>query len=86
MSIPFLVYVYSFIHIIYTHLHTSDQGIHEHKTYVTGFEKIWLSNTIINNYKYFNYLKYFNLGRETDTCMKYAMILLLFIIYLFTNY
>ena len=34
----------------------------------------------------FNYLKYYNLVRKTDTCMKFATIQQLFIIYLFTNY
>ena len=34
----------------------------------------------------FNYLKYYNSGREADACMKFAMIIQLFIIYLFTNY
>ena len=43
------------------------------KRYVTGFEKTWLPCTVININ--FNYLNYYNSGRETDSCMKFAMVL-----------
>ena len=44
--------------------------------YVAGFEKTWLPHTIINiRNADFNYLKYYNSGRETDACMKFAIIL-----------
>ena len=42
-------------------------------TYVTGFEKTWLPRTILN--AEFNYLKYYNSGREADAWMKFATIL-----------
>ena len=46
--------------------------------YVTGFEKTQLPRTItklIFRNTEFNYLKYYNLGREADACMKFATIL-----------
>ena len=43
---------------------------------VTRFKITHLPRTIINSINTnFNYLKYCNVGRETDTYMKFAMIL-----------
>ena len=45
--------------------------------FVTGFEKTRLPSTITKIFRNteFNYLKYYNSGREADACMKFAMIL-----------
>ena len=40
--------------------------LHSHSLYMTGFEITHLPRTIINIYD-FNFLKYYNSGRETDT-------------------
>ena len=45
----------------------------ENLIYVTGFEKTQLPRTIRNTD--FNYLRYYNSGREADPCMKFATIL-----------
>ena len=43
---------------------------------MTAFEKTRLPCTIkVFRITNFNYLKYCNSGRKTDTCMKFAMIL-----------
>ena len=47
-------------------------------TYVIRFEVTHLPRTIINRIfrnTNFNYLKFYNSGWETDTCMKFATIL-----------
>ena len=51
---------------------------------VTGFEKTWPPHTIMNTNV--NYLKYYNSGREIGACMKFATIILAFIMYLSSNY
>ena len=43
---------------------------------VTGFEKTRLPQQLqIFRNTEFNYLKYYNLGRKADSCMKFATIL-----------
>ena len=60
----FIFWIFPFIHMI--HIIPGTQ-------YVTGFEKTQLPRTIINTE--FNYLQYYNPGREADACMKFATIL-----------